>query len=229
MWLTSPQRVLRPHPPFISHRGRVRASKQTAERRTVIQIQTAAGCLWWDCETLSFVRMNPPIPFYSHGCLKHTYSILHSSWLQHKFRLLPLCALRMPSTVMTHSCINSFVLMPVGLLNTRSGMWARVFRNGSLVREGWDAHCCCCMHFYVPYICFHAWYFNVPRPYLFYYIYFLCATCALFMFSLFMCTSNLPSWVVAAVIFPYCVLEYKAFSQKLYFSFFHQPITPINS
>lgn len=127
MWLTSPQRVLRPHPPFISHRGRVRASKQTAEHRTVIEIQTAAGCLWWDCEMLSFVCMNPPIPFYSHGCLKRTYSILHSSWLQHKFRLLPLCTLRLPSTIMTHSCINSFVLMPVGLLNMRSGMWACVF------------------------------------------------------------------------------------------------------
>lgn len=142
MWLTSPQRVLRPHPPFISHRGRVRASKQTAERRTVIQIQTSDGCLWWDCEMLSFVCMNLSIPFYSHGCLKRTYSILHSSWLQHKFRLLPLCTLRMPSTVMTHSCINSFVLMPVGLLNTRSGMWARVFHNGNLGCEGWDARCC---------------------------------------------------------------------------------------
>lgn len=91
---------------------------------------------------LSFVCMNLPIPFYSHGCLKRTYSILHSSWLQHKFRLLPLCTLRMPSTVMTHSCINSFVLMPVGLLNTRSGMWARVFHNGNLFCEGWDARCC---------------------------------------------------------------------------------------
>lgn len=90
---------------------------------------------------LSFVCMNLPIPFYSHGCLKRTYSILHSSWLQHKFRLLPLCTLHMPSAVMTHSCINSFVLMPVGLLNMRSGMWACVFHNGNLGCEGWDAHC----------------------------------------------------------------------------------------
>ena len=85
------QRVLCPHLPFVSQRGWARASKQTAECGPVIQIQTSDCC--WQCllgPQVAFICLHESSSSFSPpAALTCTYFILYSSWLQHKFPLLP--------------------------------------------------------------------------------------------------------------------------------------------
>lgn len=135
--------------------------------------------------------------FSSHGCLKLTYSIPHSSWLQHKFLLRPPWIL---STVTTWSCITWFVLMPPGFQHER---WdaALCF---PVMATGWEARCCfvlllqhcvcilCAEYIYIFFSTSHIFMCLSGRVSSKYTCY-ACATCVLSMFGLFMCTLNFPS------------------------------------
>lgn len=163
--------------------------------------------------------------FSSHGCLKLTYSIPHSSWLQHKFLLRPPWIL---SAVTTWSCITWFVLIPPGFQHERWDaalcfpVMATRTQRGERPAVALCSYCSIVHAFYAQnthiYIFFNKPYFYVPIRMCFFKIYILCMRhmCSFYVWPFYVHLKfALLSWAEPPMIYLYCSVEYQAFSPSL--------------